>query len=142
MNKRRIYILTLTLIFLVSTTGMPLIIHYCNMMESASLQACEMHTIKVEKSSCCESETQSSTSTNSYFSKIIDECCKDVTIDHSVKDTFVSSKTSIDFTIEFNTFVTTEFNMTEKYQTDFGADTSPPLISSNKIYLTNSILLI
>jgi hypothetical protein len=54
--KKKISILTLVFVFLVSTTGMPLIIHYCKMMETASLQACEMHTKEVKKSSCCESE--------------------------------------------------------------------------------------
>lgn len=142
MIKKRIYILTLTLIFLVSTTGMPLIIHYCQMMETASLQACEMHTKEVQKSSCCESESQSSTGINSYFSKVIDECCKDVTVDHSVKEIFVSSKTDIEFSLQINTFVTTEFVLTPNFQTNIKADTSPPLLSNNKIYLTNSILLI
>jgi hypothetical protein len=142
MNKRRIHILSLAFVFLASTTGMPLIIHYCNMMETASLQPCEMHTKEVQKSSCCESETQTSAIADSYFSKAIDECCKDVTVDHSVKDTFVSSKTDIDFPLHINTFVTTEFVLTPNYQTNVEADTSPPLISSNKIYLSNSILLI
>jgi hypothetical protein len=142
MIKRRIYILTLTMIFLVSTTGMPLIIHYCKMMETASLQDCEMHSKEVQKSSCCESENHTSAIADSYFSKALNECCKDITVDHSVKDIFVSSKTSIDFTPHFNTFVTTEFDITPNYQTNIGADTSTPLISSNKIYLTNSILLI
>lgn len=112
------------------------------MMEKASLQACEMHSKELKKSSCCESENHSSAIADSYFSKTLNECCKDVTVDHSVKDTFVSSKTSIDYALYFNTFVTTEFDMTQNYQTNVGADISPPLISSNKIYLTNSILLI
>lgn len=142
MIKKRIYILTLSFIFLVSTTGMPLIVHYCKMMETASLQDCEMHSKEVQKSSCCESENNTSAIADSYFSIAINECCKDVTVDHSVKDTFVFSKTSIDFSLHFNTFVTPEFDMIENYQTDVGADTSPPRISSNKIYLTNSILLI
>jgi hypothetical protein len=140
--KKRIYILTLTFLFVVSTTGMPIIIHYCSMMNTASLQTCEMHTKEINKSSCCESETQTSEIADSYFSKSLNECCKDVTVDHSVKDTFVSSKTDFNFSLHIDAIVTSEFVLTPNYQTDVEADTSPPRISSNKIYLTNSILLI
>lgn len=140
MIKKRIYILTLTLVFLVSTTGMPIIIHYCKMMEKASLQACEMHTKEVKKSSCCETENQSSAAAKSSFSKAIDECCKDFVVDLSVKDTFVSSKT--EFNIPLYLYILVESDLTSHFQTNLKLDISPPQLVSNKIYLTNSILLI
>jgi hypothetical protein len=140
--KKKISILTLVFVFLVSTTGMPLIIHYCKMMETASLQACEMHTKEVKKSSCCESVTQSSAMTDSYFSKAIDECCEDFVVDHSVKETFVNSKTEINLPLYLFTFIPVDLDLTSNYQTSSEVNTSPPLLSTNKIYLTNSILLI
>lgn len=140
MIKKRIYILTLTLVFLVSTTGMPIIIHYCKMMESASLQACEMHSQEIKKSNCCETENQSSAPAKSSFSKAIDECCKDFVVDLSVKDTFVSSKT--EFNIPLYLYILVESDLTSHFQTNLKLDISPPQLVSNKIYLTNSILLI
>lgn len=140
--KRKIFILTLTLVFLVSTTGMPLIIHYCKMMETATLQACEMHSKEIKKSSCCESETHSSVIADSYFSNAIDECCTDFLVDHSVKETFLTSKTEINLPLYLFTLIPVEFNLSSNHQINQEIDTSPPLLSSNKIYLTNSILLI
>lgn len=140
--KRKIFILTITLAFVVSTTGMPLIIHYCKMMETASLQACEMHTKEVKKSSCCESEPQSSAIDDSYFSKAIDDCCSDLLVDYSVKETFILSKSESLIPLYLYTIIPVEFNLTSNYQTNRESDTSHPPLLSNKIYLTNLILLI
>lgn len=138
MVKKRIYILTLSFIFLVSTTGMPLIIHYCKMMETASLQACEMHSKEIKQSSCCNEDNNNGPSVK----KVIDECCKDFVVDHSVKETFITSKTEINIPIYLYTHLPVEFNLTSNYQTNQEIDTSPPPLLSNKIYLANSILLI
>ena len=57
MMKKKISILTLTILFLVSTTGMPIWSHYCEMMGKKSLsecQACEEE--KEEIFSCCSME--------------------------------------------------------------------------------------
>jgi hypothetical protein len=140
--KRNIFILTITLTFVVSTTGMPLIIHYCKMMETASLQACEMHTKEMQKSSCCESETQSSAIADSYYSKAIDDCCEDFVVDHSVKETFITTKTDINISLYLNTFIPVDIVFTSNHNSFIKADTYPPPLLSNKIYLTNSVLLI
>jgi hypothetical protein len=140
--KKKISILTLVFVFLVSTTGMPLIIHYCKMMETASLQACEMHSKELKKSSCCESESQPQAIADSYFSKAIDECCTDYLVDYSVKETFLTSKTEIDLPLYLYTLIPVDFNLTSNYQTNQEIDTSPHSLLSNRIYLTNSVLLI
>lgn len=142
MVKKRIYILTLSFIFLVSTTGMPLIIHYCKMMESASLKACEMHSQEIKKSNCCETENQSSAAAKSSFSKAIDECCKDFVVDLSVKDTFVSSKTEFNIPVYLYTHILFDSDLTSPVQTNLKLDISPPLHFGNKIYLNTSVLLI
>jgi len=142
MMKKRISISILTLLFLVSTTGLPLIIHYCKMMGTASLLSCEMHSKEIKKSSCCQAESLSSVIGDSYFSKEIDECCSDFLVDHSVKESFITFKSEINTSVYFYTFIPVDFILTSNYQTNVEADTSPPLLSSNKIYLANSILLI
>lgn len=136
--KRKILILSLTLVFVVSTTGLPLILHYCKMMETTSLQACEMHTKEIKKSSCCEEEEKDEI----YFSKTIDKCCTDFLVDHSVKETFITTKTEVNISLYLYTFIPVDFNLTSNHQINQKTDTSPTLLSSNKIYLTNSILLI
>jgi hypothetical protein len=138
MMKRKIFILTLALVFLVSTTGLPLIIHYCKMMETASLQACEMHNKEIKKSSCCEEADIA----DIYYSKLIDECCEDLLVDHSVKENFVINKTESPAALYLYTYIPVALDLTSNHQTYFKVDTSPPLLSSNKIYLTNSVLLI
>lgn len=112
------------------------------MMETASLQTCEMHSKKINKSSCCESETHSSADSDYYLSNAIDECCNDLLVDHSVKETFLTSKNEINIPLYQFTIIPVDFNLSSIYQTNVEADNSPPLLSSNKIYLTNSILLI
>ncbi len=135
---KKVFILTFMFVFLVSTTGMPLIIHYCKMMETASLQACEMHSKETKKSSCCEEEDIQ----NLYYSKMIDECCSDVVVDHSVKETFISSKSESNLPLNLYTFIHIDIYLTSNHQIYFKVDTSPPLLLSNKIYLINSVFLI
>lgn len=58
MMKKKISILTLTLFFLVSTTGMPIWSHYCEMMGKKSLTACQacQEEENEETFSCCSME--------------------------------------------------------------------------------------
>ena len=60
MMKKKISILTLTILFLVSTTGLPIYSHYCEMMGQKSSNECEMCSIEIEKieSVCCSEENQ------------------------------------------------------------------------------------
>jgi hypothetical protein len=55
MIKKRISILTLTILFLVSTTGLPIWSHYCEIMGKKSLNECEACIIET-RSSCCSDE--------------------------------------------------------------------------------------
>jgi hypothetical protein len=55
MMKKKISILTLSLLFLVSTTGMPIWSHYCEMIGKKSLTECEACVVEIE-TSCCSDE--------------------------------------------------------------------------------------
>ncbi len=134
--KKRISILTLALLFFASTTGLPLVLHYCEMMESVSLEICEMH----KQSSCCGEESNA----NVYITSGYDPCCSTKLVDSSVKDNFVISK--IEQTQKNLLPVILIINQTDIYSfasfNKFYNDTSPPLLTDNHLYLTNSILLI
>jgi hypothetical protein len=58
MMKKRISISVLTLLFLVSTTGMPIWSHYCEMMGKKSLTECQACQGKEKEAtfSCCSME--------------------------------------------------------------------------------------
>jgi len=145
--KRRVLILSLIFLFTLSTTGMPLIMHYCNMMESLTLwnsielgDGCQMHSKKINETSCCDIENDfNSTIVNQY-----DDCCQDFIVDSSVKDNFVSSKTELNISQETISIVSIDNDLFEinSEKRTFKTDHSPPLITSNKIYLSISVLLI
>ncbi|WKZ68213.1 MAG: hypothetical protein QY331_09630 [Melioribacteraceae bacterium] len=103
-------------------------------------EECAMHSPKVEEVSCCESETDEL----STLMKYIDNCCQDLIVDNSIKDTFLSSKTQLNIANEVFSLLSsesfdTELNLTRN---EFFNVHSPPLISSNKIYLSISVFLI
>jgi hypothetical protein len=57
MMKKRILISILTILFLVSTTGLPIWSHYCQMSGKKSLNGCGMCNVKNEKDfSCCSED--------------------------------------------------------------------------------------
>jgi hypothetical protein len=57
MMKKKISILSLTILFVVSTTGMPIWSHYCEMMGKNALSECQACTEEKEETfSCCSME--------------------------------------------------------------------------------------
>ncbi|MDZ7763597.1 MAG: hypothetical protein U5K00_04115 [Melioribacteraceae bacterium] len=145
--RRKITILSLIFLLTLSTSGMPLILHYCGSMGSLTLwdsinfgEQCEMHSPKINLNSCCESETGD-------FTKIVsdyDNCCEDLIIDNSVKDNFLSSKTEVKSSITLTTLlpVNYELNTSSISHNLSIEDRSPPNLSNNKVYLSNSVFLI
>ncbi|MDO8550025.1 MAG: hypothetical protein Q7S39_07750 [Ignavibacteria bacterium] len=138
--KRKISILTLTFLFFASTTSLALVVHYCEMMKSASLGICEMHKEEVIKTSCCEEENEAEV----YFTKANNQCCLTQLIDSSVKDNFVISKTELSGKIQLPLvmFINLTGNSSILSSNKFYRDTSPPPLTDNHLYLINSILLI
>jgi hypothetical protein len=130
--QKRISILTLLLLFLVSTTGMPLIVHYCKIMESVSMQECEMHTLEIKNTSCCQQKD----------AKALDECCQDILVDHSVKEIYNISKTEFSSLLSLITFLPDHTVINSDFTVCSEIYSSATLIPGNKIYLSNSILLI
>src|SRR3990172_8658197 len=115
-------ILFLILFFFGSTTGLPITIHLCKMVETADTDKCLMHNMPV-KASCCETKT----------------------IDNSIVDRYLIQKVEIKPDL-VNIFLSLNSNI-YNYKSDtnrfFGiTDISPPPIQNNHLYLTNSSLLI
>ena len=94
MMKRRILISTLTLLFLVSTTGLPVFYHYCEMMDKKSMTECEMcetEVIEIVESSCC-SENQPEYQVK--FSGSHSRCCIDNFDYKKIEDNFFQTITA------------------------------------------------
>jgi Cft2 family RNA processing exonuclease len=137
--KRKVITYFLLSVFLFSTIGVPIAIHYCQMMNSVSLQACEI--CENSTSNCCKDE-ETETTVVSYQN---DSCCNTKIIADPLTEKYISAfyelqKVNVK-TFEYILPLKTLFseNLTT---TNFALDNSPPAIYSNSRYLDNSLLLI
>ena len=92
MMKKRIIILTLTFFFLVSTTGLPVTYHLCEMMKEKTLTECEVCMIETQmvETSCCSEQINEELITISSVNPI---CCQDEFVYNKIEDEFILSKT-------------------------------------------------
>lgn len=145
MMKQKIFILTLTFVFLVSTTGLPVTYHLCKMMEEKSVSECGMCKIEMQKlnSSCCSENF-------SDYSVIIKSeksaCCQDEFVYKKVEDEFVNNKSNVNIfsssEIFFQQIVLIPFNIDFSLSESFYCDSSPPFLINSELHITNSVLLI
>lgn len=141
--KRQI-IISFIFTFFLSTTGLPFALHYCGMQGSISLSSCEMcEVVEAEtENSCCQTEDDFSVQLKSDNS---DECCETKIVDSSIKDDFVKaiSETKIDSKSLESSLISSDDNSLSFSAQNYlhFSDSSPPL-SSNKIYLINSVFRI
>jgi hypothetical protein len=142
MKQKLIILFILT--FFLSTTGLPISLHYCQMQGSSSLSTCDMCTPKQleDESSCCEKEDEYPVQ---FASKNLDACCLTQIIESSVEDGFLIIANNIKIDVKnFSSALITSIDRSslkiEKYNFNF-SDSSPPL-TSNNIYLLNSVFLI
>jgi hypothetical protein len=137
--KRKILISTLTLLFLVSTTGLPVTISLCKMAEDEETDQCVMHHKPVE-SSCCAEETFEYQITLSDYSG----CCEVKFVYNKVDDEFIYNKTEISFSSSEYILQPIALSPTVHfyYNESFYCDSSPPFLINPELHITNSILLI
>lgn len=136
--KRNDYItIFLILLFLFSTTGMPVVLHHCNTMQVTSFTACEMHSVKPEEKSCCEEEDPAQL----FITDQNDVCCTDYLVDESIKETFLTSTKDIQgiqsaaiLISDLSSFPQLQFEIKSRSLTF----QSPP----GKLYIINSVFLI
>jgi hypothetical protein len=145
MMKKRISISILTLLFLVSTTGMPIWSHYCEMMQKRSISECEMCKAEIEKiePSCCSEKTME------YFITISSPnpaCCQDEFIYNKIEDEFLSNKIEAKIFVNSEHSIITNVSLADFTQSQFIQkyliSSSPPKFLTNDIYLNNSVFLI
>ena len=145
MMKKKISILTLTFLFLVSTTGFPVTYHLCRMMQEKSFSKCEMCKAEMEEiQTSCHYEN-----TSDYSIVIKSEnlpCCEEEFVYNKVEAEFVINKTEVKFfsssEILFQPIILIPNNFDFSVEESFYCDSSPPFLVNPEIYITNSILLI
>jgi len=137
--KRKVITYFLLSVFLFSTIGIPVTIHYCQMMNFVSFQSCGMCE---KESSDCFKDDYDRTIINSVENGF---CCDTKLIAEPSNEKYISSSFDIQ-NIDVKIFVFTlpldhsfSVNVTKR---SVISDTSPPTSYSNTLYLNNSILLI
>jgi hypothetical protein len=140
--KKKILISTLTLLFLVATTGLSTTISFCKLAGAQDKDNCTMHH-KLVSSGCCADETSESPRIVSFENP---GCCEIEFVYNKIKDDFVFNKPNVNiFTSSENflqpvtlTTIPTDFSSDEL----FYCDSSPPFLINPELHITNSVLLI
>lgn len=137
--KKKIFILYLVTVFFVSTTSLPITVHFCKMTKTSA--ACKCSTMGNCKMSCKNQSVK-----EAHLPHIKNNCCSTKTIDTTLKDEYLSQQNSNNHNFQPLVFVLTnnpfesisKLNSNKKYFQDF----SPPLLTNNTLYLNNSVFLI
>ena len=143
--KRKISILTLILLLIASTTGLPITLHLCKMMEMEKMTECPMCESSKEKMQmpCCDQEMDKPETVITNFN---DQCCELTVIDKKLSDKF--------FLAEYNSkeefsivSILVEDNCDNQNNFSFSTlnkfiNESPPGLITNNLYLNLSVLLI
>ena len=139
--KKRILISTLAILFLVSTTGLPVTISMCK-MASGDADQCTMHQ-KPVRSMCCMEETSENTL---RISRTIPNCCQVSFVYNKVESEFVNNKTDKNFYSSFQSSIILVSLIPHQFEVhcseSFYTDSSPPFLIDPEIHITNSSLLI
>jgi len=128
MMKKRILILTLTLLFLVSTTGMPIWSHYCEMIGKKSLSECgDCKIEEVEISSCCSEMTLEN---QLQYASENSNCCIDEFDYKKIEDNFSQSTNTVLISLSLNfaesNLTTIESETEKKYSQNSNYNLPPP----------------
>ena len=139
---RKTKIFSLALLFVISTTGLPITINLCKMATSESSDECTMHQMPV-KSNCCAEETSEHSESISYDKF---NCCQIEFVYKKVEDQYLVLKTSIDyFSSQQIISHSADFipSIAEYFQNEsFYTDSSPPFLINTDLHITNSVFLI
>ena len=142
MNKKLIILVIFS--FFLSTLGLPISLHYCQMQGLTSFSACEMHSSEKmeEESPCCDNGDDYSLQLKSDNS---DQCCDTRIIEAKVKDNFLSVFSELKIDAKNLITVLADNNVYPQIDSKIvfltSTDSSPPLFDNN-IYLLNSTFLI
>ena len=136
--------MSFAILFLVSTTGLPVYYHYCEMMQIKSLNECEVCAKEKEVVPyCCSKEDSANTL---RFSSDRPVCCQTEFVYNKVEDEFMSNKFVVNYfsisIIEFQpaNLISSSFDFS--LQSFLFCDSSPPFLINPELHITNSIFLI
>jgi len=140
--KKKISILLLAALFVVSTTGLSVTINLCKMADVDNGNECMMHH-KPIKSHCCMKENSEFPVTVSFDNY---DCCESEFVFNKVEDEFLYNKTDVNFFSSLEHIIqpvslipqTVDYSFNES----FFCDSSPPFLINPELHITNSILLI
>jgi hypothetical protein len=137
--KKKISVISLILLFFVSTTGLPLTINICSLMDTPQADICEMHS----EHKTCEYEANK-VSVKTEITKT--DCCKTELIDKSICDKYLqASSQNSNLNHPSIVIINDNFLVNNNLLINplrYFNDTSPPSLLNNHIYLKISILLI
>lgn len=141
---KKVIVIFFNLLFFVSTTGLPLTIHFCSMTETEMTESpkCEC---QVMNNSNMHKACNMTKDASKDISVKAQHCCESEIALKYVKDSFLINKTEIQKNITFSKILVSLLPLHENIKTftNFSyTDTSPPLLSSNQLYIYNSTLLI
>jgi len=128
MMKKKILILTLTILFLVSTTGMPIWSHYCEMMGKKSLTECgDCKIEEVEVTFCC---SETIPDDQLQYSSSNSKCCIAEFDFKKIEDNFSQSSNtvllSLSLIIAENNLTTIQSEAEKKYSQNSNYNLPPP----------------
>lgn len=143
--KRKIITYTLLSLFLFSIIGVPISLHYCEMMQQKSISSCvicadEMSNVK---SSCCEDEQNNYRETISAPNP---NCCQNEFVYNKIDDEYLLNKTELNIitVLESVLHIADSFQIVEPLYTQqtLYSDSSPPFLINPDIHISNLALLI
>jgi len=135
---KNISLLALTALFIIINSGFTATLYFCRMEKSTSFSSCGMCEEEVAVDDCCADED--SKPIEPVISSIPAKCCE--VIHASIlgtDDYFVSSVESGANNFHFGVFLSgdelAEYSAGQK--TEFKSDSSPPLTTNTKLFLSN-----
>lgn len=143
--KCKVVTYTILSVFLFSTIGVPISLHYCEMMKQKSISSCDICADEMlnVKSSCCEDEQ------NNYGETISSpnfNCCQKEFIYNKIDDEFLINKSDINLYLllenVIHQVVLTPATQQVELTHTFYCDSSPPFLINPELNITNSVLLI
>ena len=143
--KRKIITYMLLSVFLFSIIGVPISLHYCEMMKQKTISSCDICADEMlnVKFSCCEDEQNNYSVTISLPNS---DCCQKEFIYNKIDDEFLINKSDINlFSLLENVIqqvVLTANDQQVELTHPFYSDSSPPFLINPEINITNSVLLI
>jgi len=141
---KKIFILTLLLILLVTTTGMPFSVRFCKILNTNANSLCKMQNDENKSenkcSGCCKDKTGSKNETIKNH-----DFCKLATANINITDSFILIKTDVQNNLEYS--VSIHYDVSNifsllKISHSISSNISPPQLQNNHLYLSNSVLLI